>query len=81
MLKFLGKKTSSLSPILDPFKSDKVDSISFRLHSWGKEQYWKGTVTFKNGNTSGEYTTKEYKPDEFENCVRDIENAIKSTAI
>lgn len=79
-MNYLGNNIDKLpSPIVNPFDSENVDGITFHLHYWGIEKYWKGSVKFKKGNTSGEYETKDYPADQFQECVKDIENAIKST--
>ena len=67
------------SPITDPFKSDKIDTIFFVMRTDYKgEKYWYGKIVFSNNRTSGEYKTQEYPVDKFNECVKDIENTIKS---
>lgn len=78
MIKLLKNTETSLSPIVDPFHAKLIDGMSFMLHSWGEKKYWIGSVSFKNGQTEGKYRTKEYDMDQFEECVKDVERAIKS---
>ena len=66
------------SPITDPFKSDKINRIWFIMSEWGDTKCWYGKIEFKNNRTSGEYKTKVYPVDQFNECVKDIENTIKS---
>ena len=46
---------------LDPFKKDKVDSINLYYSKKIFESYyvWQGTISFKNGNTSGKQQFEE----------------------
>jgi hypothetical protein len=46
---------------LDPFKKDKVDSIYLYYSRKIFEKYyvWKGSIDFKNGNTSGKQEFEE----------------------
>lgn len=66
------------SPITDPFKSDKIKKIWFIMSEWGGTKYWYGKIEFENNQTSGGYKTKEYPADKFNECVKEIENTIKS---
>lgn len=66
------------SPISNPFKSDKIKKIWFIMDEWGGTKYWYGKIEFQNKRTSGEYKTQEYPVDQFNECVKDIENTIKS---
>lgn len=66
------------SPITDPFKSDKINRIYIVMTDFGGDKRWYGRIEFKNNRTSGEYKTKEYPVDQFNECVKDIENTIKS---
>lgn len=46
---------------VDPFKKDKVDSISLYYSRliFSKEYSWTGHISFKNGNTSGKQQFEE----------------------
>jgi hypothetical protein len=72
------EKQTFPSPITDPFKSDKIKKIFIIMSDWGGRKYWYGKIEFNNNRTSGEYKTQEYPVDQFQECVKDIENTIKS---
>jgi hypothetical protein len=77
--KLLGKaETSVPSPIQDPFKQNCINSISIRLSTWSKVKTWTATLEFKNGNTGGSFKTKEYPVDQFEDCVQELRELIKT---
>ena len=46
---------------VDPFKKDKVDSIMlyYSRKIFEKCYVWQGTISFKNGNTSGKQEFEE----------------------
>jgi len=63
-MNYIGtEKESKLSIVQDPFKKDKVDSISIMMEKviFSKEYYWYAMVRFKNGNTSGSQRTSDCK--------------------
>lgn len=48
-----------LSVFKDPFNKAHITDISIRYTSWCNKFYWRGYVTFRNGNTKGEQDTPE----------------------
>jgi hypothetical protein len=57
----------------DPFKKDKVNSITFSRYSWNS--VWQGTVGFQNGKTSGK---QEFENEDLFLLVKEVENFIAS---
>ena len=77
-MKLLGENNNKISLLKDPFQKEKINGMSFFLHSFGNRMYWEGTIKFQNGNTGGSFKTKEYKADEFLLCVKEAEELIKN---
>ena len=75
MLQLKGK--ADLSVLKNPFASNLVDGVSlfYRKHLFSGKAYWTGTVSFKNGNTSGE---QKFENEDFETTVRQINGFISS---
>ena len=55
-MKNIGSPNSTISVLKDPFKQNMINSISLEYRKVMFEKYfsWRGTVRFKNGNTSGQ---------------------------
>lgn len=77
-MNLLGKtEEKNISIIKDPFKSDKIYSISFNLFNYG-DVYWSARVEFRNGNTSGEQRFKVDGAENFSIIVKQVEDFLSS---
>lgn len=79
MTNLLGNSNNNpISSVVDPFKQDCIDGISIYLHKWVDRKYWKGTIKFKNKNFGGNFESKEYNIDQFDECIKELKEFINS---
>lgn len=82
MLKLRDNK-HPIKILKDPFKAANITSISIRYSKVMFESYfaWRGEVSFKNGNTTGDQSfevTDDESDNAFEQITKDIQSFINN---
>lgn len=77
-MNLLGNQNSNAPSLLkDPFLKDCITGISIYYTTLFSKE-WSASISFKNGNTEGKFSTKKYGPDKFEACIKECKELIKS---
>lgn len=75
-MNLLGYETNKdISPLNDPFKSDKIEGVYIWVKKWRGAFEFSGHIEFKNCDTEGK---QKFTADDFQSLVQKMESFIKT---